>query len=153
MPPSDFPGQPHRHSEPSSYHTLPTTPEHTQTLVAMRQTPPRPPSEPATGTMPKRTDRLTLRLPDLPQARLDRVSSIWPCCNAESLESTPYGTTRAHIKRITPICHPHMPSFIQTSCRPDYSNRSTRTMPLAVIPDESAPVLHLRAITYHVHTL
>src|SRR5436190_6302576 len=26
-------------------------------------------------------------------------------------------------------------------------------MPLAVISDESAPVLHLRAITYHVHTL
>jgi len=42
MPSSDFPGQPHRHSEPSSYHTTPTAPEHTQTLAAMRQTPTRP---------------------------------------------------------------------------------------------------------------
>ena len=84
-----------------------------------------PTSEPETGTSPKRTNRPTLQLPDLPQARLDRVSSIRPCCNAESPESTPYGTTRAHIKRITPICHPHMPSFTQTSCRPDYSDRST----------------------------
>src|SRR3954470_25009545 len=37
-----------------------------------------PPSEPATGTTPKHTNRLTRRLPDLPRARQDRVSSIRP---------------------------------------------------------------------------
>src|SRR3954470_22201948 len=84
-----------------------------------------PTSEPETGTSPKRTNRSTLRLPDLPRARLDRVSSMRHSYDAEAPDSTPYGTTRPHIKHITPICHPHMPSFIQTSCRPNYSDRST----------------------------
>src|SRR3954470_15789805 len=40
-----------------------------------------PTSEPEIGTSPKRTNRPTLRLPDLPRANLDRVSSIRPRCN------------------------------------------------------------------------
>src|SRR5436853_7469072 len=48
-----------------------------------------PTSEPQTGTSPKRTNRMTLRLPDLPRARLDRVSSIRTRCNHEARETTP----------------------------------------------------------------